>query len=202
MAERDMFAAREHWIEETYFRKREQELIEKLHKLQALAIEREHMAESTGIQDQTMLQELQEDGYTEETIALLPLVPLVEVAWGEGGAADREREMIFQIARSRGIEPGSKAHDQLARWLALRPSEHFFEDTLHAIRLMFDALPSEQRRASRENLLAHCNQIAALVSGGILGRGKISDEEQALIAHIADEIGRGRDVDVKRVNGG
>ena len=44
MAERDMFSAREHWIEETYFRKREQELIEKLHELHAREIERDHMA--------------------------------------------------------------------------------------------------------------------------------------------------------------
>jgi hypothetical protein len=199
MAERDMFTAREHWLEETYFRKREEELIERLHKYQAREIEREHMAESTGINDQATLKELQDDGYTEETIALLPLVPLVEVAWGEGGVADREREMILRIATSHGINPKSKAYAQLTQWLDARPSGHFFEATLHAIRLMFESLPPEQRRASRTNLITYCNQIAGLVSGGILGRGKISHEEQALIDHIADEIGRGRDEAVRKV---
>jgi hypothetical protein len=191
MDDKDMFRARAHWLEETYFRKREQELLEKLHLRKALEVEREQMAESTGINDPAMLEELQKDGYTEETIALLPLVPLVEIAWTEGGVADRERRMIFHLAQSRGIQPGSKAHKQLSAWLETKPSGRFFEDTLHAIRVMYEALSPEKRRASRESLMVYCNQIAELASGGILGRGKISDEEQAVISHIAGEVGRG-----------
>ncbi len=190
MAERDMFHAREHWLEETYFRKRDQELIEKLHQRRARESERQHMAKSTGITDPAMLEELQADGYTEETVALLPLIPLVEVAWAEGGVADREREMILEIARSRGIEPGHKAFDQLTQWLEKRPSDRFFKATLHAIGLMLETLPPAERRSSREDLLAYCNQIAELVAGGILGRAQIGDQERGLIAHIAEEIGR------------
>jgi hypothetical protein len=190
MTDKDMFAAREHWLEETYFRKREQELLEKLHQQKAMEVEREHMSEYTGINDPAMLEELQKDGYTEETIALLPLVPLVEIAWTEGGVADRERNMIFHLAQSRGIQPGTQAHTQLSAWLETKPSGRFFEDTLHAIRAMYESLSPEKRRASRESLIAYCNQIAELASGGILGRGKISDEEQAVISHIDSEIGR------------
>jgi hypothetical protein len=189
MAERDMFHAREYWLEETYFRKRDQELIEKLHQLRDREVERRHMAESTGITDPLMLEELQRDGYTEKTIELLPLIPLVEVAWAEGGVADRERRMIFDIARERGIEPGSPANEQLTAWLDKRPPERFFEDTLHALGLMLESMPPADREASRDDLLAYCNRIAELVAGGILGRGQIGDQERALIAHIAEEIG-------------
>ncbi len=199
MAERDMFHAREHWLEETSFRKREQELIEKLHERRARETERQHMAESTGITDQRMLEELQDVGYTEETIALLPLIPLVEVAWAEGGVADREREMILRIAESRGIKAGGAVYLQLAEWLAERPSTRFFEDSLHAIRLVLDTLPPEEREASRRDLITYCSQIAAVVEGGILGRGQITDEERALIAHIATEIGQGREEAVRKV---
>jgi len=199
MAERDMFHAREHWLEETYFRKRDQELIEKLHERRARETERQHMAESTGITDPATLEELQADGYTEETIALLPLIPLVEVAWAEGGVADREREMIFRIAESRGVKPDSAAHRQLTEWFAERPSTRFFEDSLHAIRLVLETLLPEEREASRRDLITYCSQIAAVVEGGILGRGQITDEERALIAHIAAEIGQGREETVRRV---
>ncbi|MGH9841594.1 MAG: hypothetical protein ACREEM_22815 [Blastocatellia bacterium] len=192
MAERDMFHAREHWLEETYFRKRDQELIEKLHERRARETERQHMADSTGITDPAMLEELQADGYTEETVALLPLIPLVEVAWAEGGVADRERRMIFEIARSRGIEPGSKADEQLTAWLDKRPPERFFEDTLHALGLMLETMPPADRQSSREDLLVYCNKIAELVAGGILGRAQIGDQERGLIAHIAEEIGAQR----------
>jgi hypothetical protein len=189
MSERDMFSAREHWLEETYFRKLNEELIEKLHLRRESEADRAQIEEETGIHDPATLLELQKDGYTHETIALLTIVPLVEVAWVEGGLADRERERIFQIARSRKIAPGSKAYEQLAKWMETKPSDHFFEDTLHAINQMFEAMPPERRQASRETLIAYCNQIAETVSGGILGRGGIGEDEQALIAHIAEVIG-------------
>lgn len=190
MAEKDMFAAREHWLEETYFRKLNQDLIDRLHERRAQEEDLAQIEEETGIHDPATLHELQQDGFTHETIALLTIVPLIEVAWREGGVADRERRQIFQIARSRKIQPGSKAYEQLTKWMEIRPTRHFFEDTLHAINQMFESMPPDRRQASRETLLAYCNRIAETVSGGILGRGYISEDEQRLIAHIADAIGR------------
>jgi hypothetical protein len=199
MSEKDIFVEREHWLEEEYFRKKNQELIEKIHQRQAREADRQRMSEATGIVDQEVLEALQDLGYTAETVNLLHLVPLVEVAWIEGGVADREREMIFKVAESRGVLPGSAAHQQLSQWLEDRPPESFFENSLHAIRVVMDLLPEEQRNAGRRDLIAYCSQIAEAVSGGILGRGNITDEERALIAHIAMEIGQGREETVRKV---
>ena len=66
-----------------------------------------------------MLRELQVLGFTPETVALLPLVPLVQMAWAEGGVSDAERRLILQFARTRGIEEGSGADRQLAGGAAL-----------------------------------------------------------------------------------
>jgi hypothetical protein len=192
MPDKDIFAEREHWLEEEYFRKKNQELIEKMHWQKAREAERLHMAESIGVSDQELLEALQELGFTEETVQLLHIVPLVQVAWIEGGVADREREMIFRVAATRGIGPGSVGYSQLTRWLAERPSEHFFESSLHALHVLFEALPADERLASRRNLITYCSQIASIVEGGIMGRAQISDEERILIAHIAAEIGQGR----------
>lgn len=189
MSEKDIFAEREHWLEEEYFRKQNQELIEKMHQRQALAEDRQRLAEITGLKDEEALGGLQELGFSAETVELLHLVPLVEVAWAEGGVAERERNLIIKIARARGIAHGSAADQMLTAWLTARPSERFFAATLHATRLLLDALPPEQREPSRDSLIAYCNQIAGVMSGGILGRGQISDEEQQLIAHIAAELG-------------
>lgn len=189
MAEKDIFAEREHWLEEEYFRRHNQELIEKMHQHAALEADRQQLAEITGLKDDEALSGLQELGFTAETVGLLHLVPLVEVAWAEGGVADRERALIFKIARARGIAPGSPADQMLTEWLNVRPTERFFAATLHATRLLLEALPPEQREASRDSLIAYCNQIASVMAGGILGRGQISEEEQQLIAHIAAELG-------------
>jgi hypothetical protein len=199
MAEKDKFAQREHWLEEEYFGRKNQELIEKLRERRAREADRQKMAEMMGVDDQDVLEALQDLGYTSETIPLLHLVPLVEVAWAEGGVADREREMIFKIAEARGVPPDGVAHEMLSHWLENRPSEKFFDNSLKAIRVIFDLLPEEQRLAGRRDLIAYCSQIASAVSSGIFGPGGVTDDERALIARIATEIGQGREEAVRRV---
>jgi hypothetical protein len=199
MAEKDKFAEREHWLEEEYFGKKNQELIDKLRQKRAREADRQKMSEMMGVNDQEVLEALQDLGYTSETIQLLHIVPLVEVAWTEGGVADREREMIYKIAQARGVQPDSVAHELLSHWLENKPSERFFENSLRAIRVVLDLLPEDQRQASRKDLITYCNQIASAVSSGIFGPGKIQDEERELIAHIAAEIGQGREEAVRRV---
>jgi hypothetical protein len=190
MPDRDIFAEREHWLEEEYFRKKNQELVEKLHRQQARRAERRQMAEIIGVDDQDVIVALQDLGYIAETVRLLYLIPLVQIAWSEGGVADRESRMILKVAETRGIDPGSLAHQRLTQWLTVKPTEQFFEDNLHAIRVIFGLLPPEEREVRRRDLIDSCNQIASIVEGGIMGRAQISKTERTLIAHIALEIGQ------------
>ncbi|MBO0721004.1 MAG: hypothetical protein J2P41_09285 [Blastocatellia bacterium] len=185
---RSSFEKREYWLEEVYFRKRDQELIEKLHRRRARQAEHRRMAEIVGISDQGVIDALQDLGYTAKTVQLLYFVPLVQVAWSEGGVADRERETILNLASTRGIEAGSLAQQQLTQWLIVKPSEQFIEDNLHAIRVIFTALPPAQRESRRQHLLDSCRLIASTVEGGIMGRAQISDAQLMLIEHIAKEI--------------
>jgi hypothetical protein len=198
MAEKDKFAEREHWLEEEYFGRKNQELIEKLRQQRARESDRQKMAEMMGVDDQEVLEALLDLGYTSETIPL-HIIPLVEVAWTEGGVADRERRLIFEIAEARGVRPGGVAHEMLSHWMENKPSDRLFENSLRAIRVVLDLLPEEQRRASRKDLIAYCNQIATAVSSGIFGPGRILEEERELISHIAAEIGQGREEAVRRV---
>jgi hypothetical protein len=189
MSERDIFAEREHWLEEEYFRKKNQELIEKLHRRQAREAEGQQIAQTINVSDQDVIEALQDLGYTSETVHLLYFIPLVQVAWSEGGVADRERATILKVAETHGVAPFSLAHQQLTEWLTIKPSEQFFEDNLRAIRVNFESLPPEQRDLRRRELIDSCNQIASIVEGGIMGRAQISDAEHMLITHIAMEIG-------------
>lgn len=202
MSEKDAFAQREHWLEEEYFRKRNQELLDKIHQQQALEAEREHMAVMIGVHDQVALDELQKLGFHEDTLQLLHIVPLIQVAWAEGSIAEYERDRILQFAFIQGIAPGSTAFQQLTSWLSEKPSEHFFESALHAISIVFEALPPEQRELSRKNLINYCNQIAASVGRRLLVLPEVPKEERMIIAHIAEEIGRGREAVVKQVIAG
>src|SRR5215216_1178357 len=132
MADRDAFGERRRTQEEEYFRKREQELIDKMRQRAEADAGRQRLSERSGIADAEILQDLEALGYTPDTVLLLHLVPLVEMAWAEGGVSDRERSLILEAARARGVEDDSAAARQLAQWLAVRPSDRFFETTLRA----------------------------------------------------------------------
>jgi len=198
MSEKNAFDELRKSEEAKYFYKKEQELIEKMRRRAELEAERQKMAEVTGIADEEILRDLQELGYTRDSVTLLHLVPLVYVAWAEGQVTQRERELIYEVARSRGIEEGSSAYQQLTNWLDHRPSEEFFQNTLRIIRAMLQTLPPEKQEASKRDLVSYSAQVAA-VSGGILGLGRISHEEQALLKRIAAELEQNRGAAVQEV---
>lgn len=189
MTEKDAFAGRKKGQEEEYFRKQEQALIGQMRARQQAEAERQQMAEALGLADDEILRELQALGYTRETVSLLHLAPLVQVAWAEGKVTEGERRLIHDLARSRGIEAGSPVDQRLTGWLDERPAEDFFERTLRIIRALLQALPPDERAVGRRDLLSHCAQVAA-ASGGFLGFGNVSEAEQALLDRIAAELER------------
>ena len=189
MTERDAFSDRGRALEEEYFRKREQELIDKLRKRAAAEAELHRLGEQAGVADEEILQDLQDLGYTPETVMLLHLVPLVQVAWADGRVSERERALIVEAARARGVESDSPADQQLAQWLASRPPEVLFERNLRAIRALLEARPAAEREASERELLSLSTAIAS-ASGGLLGIGAVSAEERALLARLSSELER------------
>ncbi|MBP6820255.1 MAG: hypothetical protein KA368_01865 [Acidobacteria bacterium] len=188
MSEKNIFEEREHWQEEDYFRRQDQLLIEKIHERQALENDRLRMAEITGLKDKDVIMALQDLGYSSETLELLHMLPLVEVAWAGGVVTDKHREAILKIARLRGIKEHTSSDEKLMQWLNEKPSEQLFETSLRATRLILEALPPEDRKHERDDLLAHCNQIAHVLFGRLWGHEVVREEEQ-MVAHIADELG-------------
>lgn len=198
MSTKDIFTERERGLEEEYFMRKERELIEKLHGKLADEKQRNQMEEATGIHDQEVIEALQELGYTPETVQLLHLVPLIQVAWASGDVSSEERELIMQLAYTRGVQPESKAQTQLNDWLTNQPPAGFFENTLRAIRIFIAALPASQRRDARQDLLSFCAKIAE-ASGGILGFGSVSNAERKALEQITREIAKDRAEAVEQV---
>jgi hypothetical protein len=156
--------------EEDYFRRKDRELVEKMRQAAEADASRQAMERSTGIHDPVLLQELEALGFTPDTVSLLPLVPIVQVAWAEGGVSDDERQLIVEFARGRNIVPGSAADDQLTTWLEQRPS-------------MLDRPDAQTGAWSVDDLIHHAEEIAE-ASGGILGFRRISGEEKVLLERI------------------
>ena len=187
MTDRDAFAERGRSLEEEYFHRKEREVIEKTRVRAAADEQRRRLGQETGVANDDVLHDLQDLGYTPETVMLLHLVPLIQIAWAEGGVTQKERDLIVKAARSRGITAGSPADQQLDLWLAQRPSGELFEKTLRAIRTILQAQPDDVRAASEKDLLSLASAIAT-ASGGIVGFRAVSDEERQILAHISEEL--------------
>ena len=176
-------------LEEEYFRKKDRELIDKMRQASAAEAARRELSAKSGLQDPEMLEELQALGFTPDTVVLLPLVPLVQMAWAEGGVSDAERKLILQLARTRGIEEGSVADRQLAAWLSSRPDPQVFSSASRLIRATLDSAPSGDVPLTADDLVSYSEQIAA-ASGGMFGINRVSAEERALLSTIARDLTR------------
>ena len=175
--------------EEEYFRRKDRELIERMRQQTASASARKELEAATGIHDADSLADLEALGFSPQTITLLPLVPVLQVAWAEGGVSTAEREMIVKLARAREVTPGSAADTLLHGWLDQRPSDALFRKAGRLIAAMLDHPEGAELQVTADDLIKYCEQIAH-ASGGIFGFGSVSAEEKTALRQIADQLKR------------
>src|SRR5262245_38327150 len=125
--------------EEEYFQRKDRELIEKMRQQAKAQQQLRELGEKIGITDPEISRDLAELGFTPETVKLLPLIPLLEMAWAEGEVTVPERKLVIEVARARGIEEGSAADRQLADWLERRPAEGVFRRAGRLIGALFES---------------------------------------------------------------
>jgi hypothetical protein len=184
MSNDDALAKRGRALEDDYFRRRDQELIEKMREQWSAEKKEQAMGTAAGLNDPHLLQELLTLGFTPETVKLLPLVPLLQVAWAEGGVSPAERDLILKLAESRGLTAGSPADAQLMDWLANRPADQVFAGAGRLIHAMLESGAEPVANLNADALVEYAEKVAA-ASGGIFGLGRVSGEERALLASLA-----------------
>ena len=195
----DVGMKRQRVSEEDYFRKKDRELVERMRQTAAEDQARRAMGTNTGLTDPTLLAALQDLGFTPDTVALLPLVPVVQMAWAEGGVTPAERTLVVGLARTRGIEAGSAADRQLADWLTLRPGQDVFDGAMRLISALLSTSSAEHGGVSADDVIASAEAIAS-ASGGILGIGKIDNRVHVLeVVHLAQDR-FSRDAEAVRLN--
>jgi hypothetical protein len=101
-------------LEDEFFRREDQRLMERLSELKAVEATREALGKASGITKPAVLETLMELGIRAETIAALSIVPLVEVAWADGALDAKERRAIVERA---AVNRDSTAGALLEAWL-------------------------------------------------------------------------------------
>jgi len=183
----DYLNERERSMEDDYFRKKDQELIEKMRQAAALERRTSEFIARIGVSDPAILADLKDLGFTPDTVAILPLVPVVEMAWAEGGITAAERTMLISVARQRGLLEGSPADLLLASWMENKPSPETFARATRLIRALLDSGVAPVGSMTADEIIKYSESIAA-ASGGIFGFGKISSEERATLGKIVSAL--------------
>jgi len=171
-------------LEDEFFRREDQRLLERLRERQAGEESRAALAAATGVSDPAVLDRMRALEIGPETVAALHLVPLIEVAWADGSLDERERAMVLAQARESGLEDGSPELALLQNWLARKPEPRL----LSAWEALVQGLCAEMEPAAietlRTRLLERAKKVAS-ASGGVLGLGsKVSGAEASALARL------------------
>lgn len=188
MAETRPVSTRSRATENEYFLRAETELLEKIRTRALKAAERKALGEYHGVQDEEILKAFEEAGYDQETVQILHLVPILQVAWVDGEISKAERAEILRIAAARNVVEGTPVHAKLLSWLDAAPPAQFFERTMAIISRLLELFP-EDKRVSLQSDVMTASLAVASASGGFLGLGsKVSVDEQALIERFAADF--------------
>ena len=171
-------------LEDAFFLKEDQKLIEKYKKLKQLEETKKKLSELSGIKDDAKLQKMIDLGIKPETLLSLVMIPLVEIAWADGEVEERERHAILGAADKKGIKKGSAEYEVLERWLARKPDPKLLETWIDYTRALCEKIQPAGRAALKEDLLGRARGVAE-AAGGFFGFGnKISDAEAAMLRKL------------------
>lgn len=170
-------------LEDEFFRKEDQRLIERLRELRDRSASREGLAKASGIKNEAVLDKLLQLGIRPETVAALALVPLAEVAWADGSIDAQERKAVLERAEKSGIVPGSTDYALLESWLERRPEPKLRSAWTQMVEGLLEHMTAEQANALRAGLIERARNVAS-ASGGFLGMGKVSPAEADVIRQL------------------
>jgi len=174
--------------EESYFKQRELERHEALRRERELkALRQEEREGIVQILSTTedIANEALELGFDAETARVLPLVPMIEVAWADGTVSTAEESTVLDLAVQRGIERSTASYEFLQRLMAEQPSDLFFERVNRVIVAMVASDPDSWMTKTLPELALE----VAEASGGFFGLGdKVASEERELIEKLAEQL--------------
>ncbi len=78
-----------------------------------------------------------DEGFNQDSIRALYLVPVIDTAWADGKIQPEEREEILKLLEERGIQFGSEAYSLIDLWLSRKPVDEFFVSANNLIEPLF-----------------------------------------------------------------
>lgn len=175
--------------EDEYFKKQDLEKIAEARRAEQLASIRQQEQSSIQVAlntNEEVAAEALALGFDGATARVLPLVPMIQMAWIDGTVSKKERERLTTLAEGFGIQKDTPAGEFLEILINERPSDVFFGRVTQVIARMINEEPKFWKS---ESLLSLCREIAETSGSFFSLRDPISSEEGELLAALAAYFG-------------
>lgn len=174
-------------LENQFFAKLDQRLIQQLQDRIAAEGTAEQLKSATGIEDKELLEDLVTAGVTATSLSALRLVPVVLVAWADGRLDRREREKVLEIAAQHQLSLADDAHQLLISWLEENPTDQLLPLWKDYCHVLSKTLPERALTSLRQTITAEAKEVAR-AAGGLLGIGAVSPGESQMIQAIENAL--------------
>ena len=157
---KDAFRERERALEDEFFHRVDQQLMQRLRDTLTHAQQREPLSAATGLSDEALLDELIDVGVSAESLAAMTLAPMVCVAWANGKMEESERQTILHAAADAGLEADSPAGDLLKHWLEQPPNAELLTVWKHYVKSLTDHTSATAKRVLRRDIMLRTEEVA------------------------------------------
>jgi len=173
-------------LEDEFFRKENDRLMESLREMKALEETTGLLSEVSGITDPKLLERLAQLKVTPAAVTALAILPLIEVAWADGMVEPAERQAIIESLEA-GMFFQTVDRAIVEQWLTQAPPPELFATWETYAQHVMDQLAPDEKKALSEGILGHARKVAK-AAGTVLGFGGISKAEQAVLDRLAKTL--------------
>lgn len=127
-------------------------------------------------------------GFDSDTALLVPLLPVIQVAWADGTSSYREESALKVIAHRRGLREGTPAYERFEEYLAAKPKDNVYRASVEALKAIYDAMDLAEATATKEQMAADCFAVADASGGFMLMGNRLCAEEKELLVELFEEL--------------
>ena len=184
MSYRKPLAERERALEDAFFRKENERLLEAMRSKESRERKLDALSRALGMDDPEIVDPLLEVGLRESNITALVVAPLICVAWADGILDNEERALIAKSATALGVESDSESAELLEAWLEHRPHSSLIDAWSAYVTELCETLGPEPAKRLRDDTMQRAKKIAGAVEKSFLRGGGPTDDERAILEKI------------------
>jgi hypothetical protein len=147
------------------------------------------LSAASGIRDKAVLEKLSALNITGTSLTALSLVPMVLVAWADGGVEQKERDAILSGAEKAGLDADNAGYPLLKAWLSHKPPAELASTWKLYVAALSETLDNDAKHRLKDELLGRAKTVAE-AAGGFFGLTQgVSASEKAVLADLEQAFG-------------